>query len=85
MHEAGTNLGLAVVSLIHIFDPDVIVIGGGVSNAGELLLAPVREAIAERAMRDFRDRARIVQSVLGDNSGILGVAALAFEDLGIWV
>lgn len=83
MHEAGTNLGLAVVSLIHIFDPDVIVIGGGVSNAGELLLAPVREAIAERAMRDFRDRARIVQSALGDNSGILGVAALAFEDLGI--
>lgn len=83
MHEAGTNLGLAVVSLIHIFDPDVIIIGGGVSNAGELLLAPVRKTIAERAMRDFRDRAAIVPSALGDNSGILGVAAFAFEELGI--
>lgn len=83
MHEAGTNLGLAVVSLIHIFDPDVVVIGGGVSNAGELLLGPVREAIAERAMRDFRDRAQVVRSALGDNSGIFGVAAFAFEKLGI--
>ncbi len=83
MREAGTNLGLAVVSLIHIFDPDVVIIGGGVSNAGELLLGPVREVIAERAMEDFRDRARVVQSALGDNSGILGVAAFAFEELGL--
>ncbi|MBM3131579.1 MAG: ROK family protein [Chloroflexi bacterium] len=83
MHEAGTNLGMAVVSLIHIFDPDVVIIGGGVSNAGELLLAPIREVIAERSMRDFRNRTRIVCSELGDNSGILGVAAFAFGKLGI--
>lgn len=83
LRKAGRNLGLAVVSLIHIFDPDVVIIGGGVSNAGELLLGPVRETIAKRAMRDFRDRAQIVPSALGDNSGIIGVAAFAFEALGI--
>jgi len=79
MREAGTSLGLAVVSLVHLFDPEVIIIGGGVSNAGELILEPVREVIAERAMPDFKKRAKIVRSALGDDSGILGAAALALD------
>ncbi|MCL0057106.1 ROK family protein [Dehalococcoidia bacterium] len=79
MQKAGTSLGIAVVSLIHIFDPEVVIIGGGVSNAGELILNPIRQVITERAMPDFRNRARVVRSSLGDNSVIFGAVALALE------
>ncbi|NQT72189.1 MAG: ROK family protein [Chloroflexi bacterium] len=82
-NEAGTNLGLAVASLIHIFDPDVVVIGGGVSNAGELILKPVRESVAERVMADFKDRTKIVRSELGDDSGIYGAIAFALGQLKV--
>ncbi|MCL0065696.1 ROK family protein [Dehalococcoidia bacterium] len=77
MQKAGTSLGIAVVSLIHIFDPEVVIIGGGVSNAGELILNPIREVITQRAMPDFKNRARVVRSSLGDDSVILGAVALA--------
>lgn len=79
MQKAGISLGIAVVSLIHIFDPEVVIIGGGVSNAGELILNPIRQVITERAMPDFRNRARVVCSSLGDDSVILGAVALALE------
>lgn len=82
MQKAGTSLGMAVVSLIHIFDPEVVIIGGGVSNAGELLLQPVRAVITQRAMPDFKNRARVVRSALGDDSVILGAVALALDKAG---
>ncbi|MFC2028089.1 ROK family protein [Chloroflexota bacterium] len=81
INEAGANLGIAVASLIHIFDPDVVIIGGGVSNAGELILKPVRESVAVHAMADFRDRTKIVRSELGDDSGIYGAIAFALDQL----
>ncbi len=79
MHEAGTSLGIAVVSLMHTLDPDIVIIGGGVSNAGELILKPVRESVAEHAMVDFKDRTRIVRSELGDDSGLYGAIAFALD------
>ncbi|MFA4836787.1 MAG: ROK family protein [Dehalococcoidia bacterium] len=81
MRKAGTSLGLAIVSLIHIFDPQVVIIGGGVSNAWELLSDPISEVIAERAMPDFKGRAKVVRSALGDNSGIVGAVAFALDKL----
>ncbi len=81
MREAGTSLGIAVASLIHTLDPDIVIIGGGVSNAGELILKPVRESVAEHAMTDFKDRTRIVQSQLGDDSGLYGAIAFALDKL----
>lgn len=81
IRDAGMNLGLAVVSLIHIFDPEAVIIGGGVSNAGDLLLDPIRSVVAERAMPDFLDRAKVVRSALGDDSGILGAVAFAMDKL----
>lgn len=81
MSEAGSSLGLAITSLIHIFDPEVVIIGGGVANAGELILDPIRRVIAERAMPDFKDRTRVTQSALGDDSGIMGAIAFALDEL----
>ena len=82
MREAGTSLGIAVVSLMHVLDPDIVIIGGGVSNAGNLLIEPVKDVIAERAMIDFRNRTEVVQSALGDDSGLYGAIAFALDKLG---
>jgi glucokinase len=78
MERAGTSLGIGVVNLLHLFDPELIIIGGGVSRAGELILAPVRKVIAERAMPGFR-QAKVVTSALGDDSGLYGAVALVLE------
>jgi glucokinase len=78
MDRAGTSLGIGVVNLLHLFDPELVIIGGGVSNAGELILAPVRRVIAERAMTGFRG-AKVVTSALGDDSGLLGAVAWVLD------
>lgn len=77
----GNRLGVAVASLVNIFNPEVVVIGGGVIAAGELLLAPVRATVAERALPPSRDEVRIVPAQFGVESGMIGAAALAFDGL----
>ncbi len=81
IESAGSYLGMAIASLVHLFDPQVVIIGGGISNAGELILEPARRALSEYSMADYRNRARIVQSELGDNSGIMGAIAFAWDKL----
>jgi glucokinase len=78
MDTAGTNLGVGVVNLVHIFNPELVVIGGGVSKAGDLIFEPVRRVVARRVMRDIS--VRITASALGDNPGLLGAVALALEN-----
>lgn len=76
--EEYTNyLGCGVASLINILQPEVVCIGGGVSNAGETLLAPVR-AIVDREdyARSSLNRARVVRAQLGNDAGIIGAALL---------
>ncbi len=80
--EVGHRLGLGIVSLVNIFNPEVVVIGGGAIGAGELLLAPAREIVAEQAMPSLRDVARIELARFGAEAGLLGAATLAFEEFG---
>ncbi len=77
----GTRLGVAVASFVNIFNPEVVVIGGGVIAAGELLLAPVRATVAARALPPSRDEVRIVAARFGVEAGMIGAAALAFDGL----
>ena len=77
MREIGENLGAGIVSLMHIFDPDLIVIGGGVSQNLDLLMPGIDAQISSRAMAHFRGSARIARSELGDDVSLLGAAALA--------
>lgn len=79
--SAGNYLGMAVASLMHLFDPEMVIIGGGISNAGELILKPVRDALDLYTMADFKGRTRIVTAELGDNSGIMGAVALGLDKL----
>jgi len=81
VRSAGKYLGMAIASLMHLFDPEVVIIGGGVSNAGELILEPARESMDECSMADFKGRTRLVRSELGDNSGLMGAIALALDEM----
>jgi glucokinase len=77
----GSRLGVAIATLVNIFNPEVVVIGGGVIAAGELLLAPARAVLAQRALPPSRDEVRIVAASFGVEAGMVGAAALAFDGL----
>jgi glucokinase len=75
----GRRLGYGLVGVVNVFNPEVIVIGGGAIAAGELLLAPAREVVAERALPPAREMVSIVPAEFGDESGMLGAALLALD------
>jgi glucokinase len=77
----GSYLGVAIASFVNIFNPQVVVVGGGVIAAGELLLAPARAEVAARALSPSKDEVRIVPAHFGDEAGMIGAATLAFEGL----
>ncbi len=77
----GRRLGVALSSLANIFDPDVIVIGGGVAAAGELLLAPAREQLRARALRPMNE-VPVRVAALGAEAGMIGAAEIALEEAG---
>jgi glucokinase len=70
-------LALGLVNLVHAYDPDVVVIGGGLAHRAELYLDGVREEVARRAWTIPRGRVRIELSALGEEAALLGAAALA--------
>ena len=77
----GSRLGVAIASFVNIFNPEVVVIGGGVIAAGELLLGPARAQVAERALPPNRDKVKIVAARFGVEAGMVGGAALALNGL----
>jgi glucokinase len=77
----GSRLGVALSTFVNIFNPEVIVIGGGVIAAGELLLGPARAVVAARALPPSRDEVKIVAARFGVEAGMIGAAALAFDGL----
>lgn len=79
MHAAGQALGIAIAAAANLLDPDIVVIGGGVSQAGDLLLAPAREALAGHAVPDIARRIEVVPGQLGPRGALLGAAALALD------
>jgi len=70
-------LGVGLVNLVNIFNPEIIVIGGGVANLGNLLLDPARMLVRERAFAVSAERVRIVTAELGNEAGIYGATAYA--------
>jgi glucokinase len=76
----GGRLGVACSSFANIFQPDAIVVGGGVIAAGDLLLDPARREVRERAL-DPMNKTPILEATLGNRAGMIGAAALARVDL----
>jgi glucokinase len=81
----GERLGLGMITLVNVFNPEVVVVGGGAIAAGELLLAPAREVVARRALPINREDVRIVSARFGAESGMLGAACMALEVAGVAV
>ncbi|KOX17809.1 ROK family glucokinase [Nocardiopsis sp. NRRL B-16309] len=82
LDEVGTWLGTGLANLAAAFDPEMFIIGGGVSEAGELLLGPARSAFERNLTgRGYRPTARVVAARLGNEAGLIGAAALAREAL----
>lgn len=77
----GRRLGVALATLVNIFNPQVAVIGGGVMAAGELLLAPARQEIAERALPPSRDLVKVRAAHFGFEAGMIGASVLASDGL----
>jgi glucokinase len=78
--EAGRHIGVALSSLANIFDPDVFVIGGGVSAVGELLLDPARRELRSRALPP-QNETPVELAQLGPDAGMIGAAAMALIEL----
>jgi glucokinase len=75
--ETGRLLGYGVANLVSLFDPEIVVIGGGLAKASDLFLDALRKAVKERAQPIAARRVRIVTSSLGSHANLLGVARLA--------
>jgi len=76
--DAAEAIGFGVVSFLHIFNPSIVVIGGGVTNLGDRLFAPIRDVVSRRVM-DRRFVVPIVLAELKENVGLLGALALALD------
>jgi glucokinase len=81
--ETTSILASAVANILDVFNPELIVLGGGVTSAGDQLLLPVREGALAQAMAPAARSAEIVLAELGDRLGVVSAAAVAFERLPV--
>jgi glucokinase len=77
VEETARYLGIAIASSINLLNPELVIIGGGVARAGEMLLKPIRAEIGRRAMKDTLASVKIVPAQLGDQAGVIGAAGIA--------
>jgi glucokinase len=76
--RAGEYLGLAVANYLAIFDPSIVIFGGGVSRAGDLLFLPLKESLHKHILHPrYLEGLVITEAALGDDAGLLGARALA--------
>lgn len=81
MKDMGRMLGIGIASLINIFNPQMIVLGGGVKDAWQLFINATQEEVMRRAFKVPAERTKIVPSLLGDDAGMVGAAALALQKI----
>jgi glucokinase len=81
LDESLTYLGIGMANLIEAFDPEMIVIGGGVTKGGQIVFDKVREEVNKRCMKVMSESCRIVPPGLGVDSGAIGAAALAITEM----
>lgn len=76
-------IGLGIVTAIHLFNPEIIVLGGGVTKTGDLLFQPMRQAIRRHVLdASYTARLKIKKAALGDDAALAGAAALAATNGG---
>jgi glucokinase-like ROK family protein len=79
LRRAGTFIGIAIAGLINLFNPGIVIIGGGVAQVGDILTTPIRQAVRERAMRASEQSVRITTGMLGRRSLLIGATVQAIN------
>jgi glucokinase len=79
IERVGSRLGVGIASYVNIFNPEVVVVGGGFARAGRFLLEPARKVVAETALAPARDQVRIELAVLGVEAGLIGAGLVGFQ------
>jgi glucokinase len=79
--DIGRRLGSALGSFVNIFNPELIVVGGGFAAAGDWLFGPADEVMRREALPPGRDLVRVVRAELGTAAGLVGAAFVGFETL----
>ena len=83
--ETGHYLGVALVNIMHVLNPEVIVLTGGMIGSGDLLMNPIKQVIKEKAFEASAKETKIVFSQLGNDAGIIGAAGCLLNELEISV
>lgn len=83
IEKAGLNLGVRIAYLINLFNPEIVVIGGGMEQAGDLLLEPVRRMVRRLAFEEPASMVKIIPSRLGENAVALGASSLVIREIFI--
>jgi glucokinase len=79
LRDAAFHIGLGITSAIHLLNPEIIIIGGGLAQAGDLLLDSIRRTVAERAQKHLAEFVQIVPAELGSRAGLYGALCVAAE------
>jgi glucokinase len=79
LRDIGERLGSGIGTLVNVFDPELVVIGGGFAAAGDLILEPAREIVRREAIGPAKDRVQVVRAKLGTAAGIVGAALVGLE------
>lgn len=82
IHKAGFYLGWAIGNLVNTLNPQLVLIGGGVAQAGELILEPIRQRVQECTLEVPGQTVRIAGASLGNQAGAIGAAALVIKGIG---
>jgi glucokinase len=75
-----TYLGICVANVVNSFDPEIVVIGGGVSKGGDIVFDKVKEVVQKRTLKPMRDLCKIVPAGLGTDAGVIGAVAVAITE-----
>jgi glucokinase len=77
--EIGRRLGVGIAGFVNIFNPELVVLGGGFARAAELIVEPALEVVREQALEPSRSSVRIALAILGVEAGLIGASLIGFE------
>ncbi|OGW84653.1 MAG: hypothetical protein A2987_02670 [Omnitrophica bacterium RIFCSPLOWO2_01_FULL_45_10] len=81
IETAGLNLGLRIAYLVNLFSPDVIMVGGGIEEAGDIIFNPIKKAVERFASQSLQRSTKIMAGKLGEDAVSLGAASLAIREI----
>ncbi len=79
IEDAGQHLGIAIAGLVNVFNPDMVVVGGGIAQIGDLFIEPIRKTVEERSLLAATTKMRITTALLGRRASSMGAIAQALS------